>query len=358
MKIFIDPGHNFPFDSGAVGILKEDEETLKVARELATILIAAGHSVRSTELGSRQITSEGMGLKERCRQSNDWGADLFVSIHFNAFESTPAPMGSEVLAISAAGKRVANQIVTNMGNLGFKNRGVKNGARIMVIEGTNAPAVLGEVCFLDSEADVDLYRRVGVNAVATAIAKGLDLKSIPATPKILPSVGPAAPESTPIQVKPIPVDASTVFYKPGDAINWLNGPGRISKYFIVSEVTQNDPRRIPRRGSPEEAAILKLAVELDKVREAWGKPLAVSSWYRPPAVNKAVGGVQNSRHISGMAVDIAPIDPGEIYEFQRWIDAKWYGALGWGARRGFVHLDTRNGRGFMSGGEKGVRWNY
>jgi putative chitinase len=268
-------------------------------------------------------------------------------------------MGSEAFAISAAGKRVAKQIVTNLGNLGFRDRGVKHGDGLMLLEGTNAPAVLVGVCFVDSEADIDLYRRVGVSAVATAIAAGLDLKSIPKSPTPLPTVGPAAPESTPVPVKPIPVDASTIFYKPGDAINWLNGPGRISKHFIVSEVTQKDPRRIPKRGSREEAAILRLALELDKVREAWGKPLVVTSWYRPPAVNKAVGGVRDSRHISGMAVDIAPIDPSQIYEFQRWIDARWYGALGYGARKGFVHLDMRPpGGGFMTGGKKGVRWNY
>jgi len=32
--------------------------------------------------------------------------------------------------------------------------------------------------------------------------------------------------------------------------------------------------------------------------------------------------------------------------------------LGYGARRGFVHVDMRNGSGWRSGGEKGPRWNY
>jgi hypothetical protein len=49
---------------------------------------------------------------------------------------------------------------------------------------------------------------------------------------------------------------------------------------------------------------------------------------------------------------------GDIYAFQNWVGERWYGALGWGAKKGFVHLDNRNGKGWMSGGEKGVRWDY
>lgn len=43
---------------------------------------------------------------------------------------------------------------------------------------------------------------------------------------------------------------------------------------------------------------------LDPLREAWGRPLAVSSGYRCPALNKAVGGSATSHHLRGMAADI------------------------------------------------------
>lgn len=43
---------------------------------------------------------------------------------------------------------------------------------------------------------------------------------------------------------------------------------------------------------------------LDPLREAWGRPLAVSSGYRCPALNRVVGGSATSHHMKGMAADI------------------------------------------------------
>ena len=141
-------------------------------------------------------------------------------------------------------------------------------------------------------------------------------------------------------------------------INWKVPESKISRYFSVSEVTKSDPRRIPPAGSDIEGNILRLALELDKIREDWGGAILVNSWYRPPVVNRAVGGASDSQHLYGRAVDIHPVNPESLAKFQAWIDQHWFGALGYGARRGFVHLDTRNGKGWRSGGEKGPRWNY
>lgn len=140
------------------------------------------------------------------------------------------------------------------------------------------------------------------------------------------------------------------------AIDWNDFDCKISKYFTVGEVTNRDSRRIPAAGSDVAKNILSMAIELDKIREAWGKPIRVTSWYRPVAINRAIGGASRSQHILGRGVDICPVD-GDIVAFQDWLDERWGDALGYGARRGFVHLDNRGGGGFDRDTNK-VRWDY
>jgi hypothetical protein len=141
------------------------------------------------------------------------------------------------------------------------------------------------------------------------------------------------------------------------SIDWADPACPISRYFTVGEVTQNDPERVPTPGSEEEINIFALAAELDLIREQWGEPIGVTSWYRPYHINLAVGGVSNSQHISGAAADIYPINGGG-QEFEEWLDIYWGGALGYGqaSGRGFTHVDLRGG-GFKDGtGE--IRWTY
>lgn len=51
--------------------------------------------------------------------------------------------------------------------------------------------------------------------------------------------------------------------------------------------------------------IYLLAVYLESVRVRYGKPIRITSGYRSPTLNKAVGGVNNSKHLRGLAVDIS-----------------------------------------------------
>jgi putative chitinase len=136
-----------------------------------------------------------------------------------------------------------------------------------------------------------------------------------------------------------------------ESIDWYNPDAQVSKYFVVADVTQQDLRRIPIKGSIEEKNILEIAKELDLVRAKWGSAIGVTSWYRPARVNKEVGGVSNSQHINGSAVDIYAMN-GEDDDFERFLDVTWGDrALGYGVKagKGFTHLDLRTG---------GIRWNY
>ena len=81
------------------------------------------------------------------------------------------------------------------------------------------------------------------------------------------------------------------------------------KHFTLTELTRSATARrlgIDNTPSPEAVAALTQLVDnvLDPLREAWGAPLYVTSGYRCPALNRAVGGVPHSRHILGQAADV------------------------------------------------------
>lgn len=81
------------------------------------------------------------------------------------------------------------------------------------------------------------------------------------------------------------------------------------KYFTMTELTSSATAR--RKGidnTPDakaKAALSALVANvLDPLREKYGKPIVVSSGYRCPKLNKAVGGVARSQHTKGEAADI------------------------------------------------------
>jgi zinc D-Ala-D-Ala carboxypeptidase len=97
--------------------------------------------------------------------------------------------------------------------------------------------------------------------------------------------------------------------------------------------------------------IIKLAHELDKIRSHFGdRPIHVTSWLRPPDVNKDVGGVRNSQHLLGWAADIlvSGIDPNDVAAK---LTDTWPGGLGDSSV--FTHVDMRH---LMD--RASARWDY
>ena len=79
-----------------------------------------------------------------------------------------------------------------------------------------------------------------------------------------------------------------------------------------------------------EAHVVELVdILLDPLREAWGGPLVVTSGYRCPALNKAVGGSETSAHTAGWAADLVP-DSGDPRGVQGLVDfaVEWLTATG------------------------------
>lgn len=99
----------------------------------------------------------------------------------------------------------------------------------------------------------------------------------------------------------------------------------MSKYFTLQELLRSDTairKKIDNSPSWEVVSNLsRLAAFLDELREAWGSAIRVSSGFRCVALNKAVGGVENSAHQYGNAVDISPVN-GKQNEFEAFLK-KW-----------------------------------
>ena len=84
------------------------------------------------------------------------------------------------------------------------------------------------------------------------------------------------------------------------------------KYFSIKELTKSATaarKGIKNDPSIEECKSLTALIDkvLDPLREAYGKPIIVSSGYRCPKLNAAVGGSASSQHVKGEAADIRSV---------------------------------------------------
>ena len=129
---------------------------------------------------------------------------------------------------------------------------------------------------------------------------------------------------------------------------------RITPHIQIGEFALfQEARRFDHQYQLDTAA--ELAAFLERVRVKFGgKPVVITSGYRPRAINAAVGGASGSEHLYD-APDVGAVDfyirEVNINHVQEWCDANWPYSLGYGAPKGFVHLGMRRGR-------PRVRWDY
>jgi N-acetylmuramoyl-L-alanine amidase len=174
-SVTIDPGHG-GYDPGACANgLRESDITLAIALELTPLLVQNGIAValtRSGDYAPNHLEGNLNGeLMARVKISDDYGSDLFVSIHVNAGGGT----GSEVLICGSGGKAetAANKVLPYLiQSGGWSNRGVKN-QNVLVLNKTKAPAILTENGFIDSSDSVKLKDPSFIKSLAVAHAKGI-----------------------------------------------------------------------------------------------------------------------------------------------------------------------------------------
>jgi len=104
-KVVIDAGHG-GHDPGTMGVLSSEKDiALKIALKLGKYI---EERVQGVEVIFTRDNDTFVGLKGRAYIANKNGADIFISIHCNAFKPNPEVFGTEtyVMGIDKAGRNL------------------------------------------------------------------------------------------------------------------------------------------------------------------------------------------------------------------------------------------------------------
>jgi N-acetylmuramoyl-L-alanine amidase len=154
MKIVISSGHG-KYVRGASGLIDEVDEARKVVHEIRERLIIAGHDC--IEFHDDTSTTQSENLNTIVNYHNSQDRDFDVSVHFNAYMYTEGARGTEVLYITQ--ETVAEKVAAAIAEAGgLINRGAKKRSDLYFLNGTDEPAILIEVCFVDATVDVNHYQ--------------------------------------------------------------------------------------------------------------------------------------------------------------------------------------------------------
>ncbi len=173
-KVFLNPGHDQldlkgtpDYDPGACN------EYLELAEN--EIALSIGELVKKylTDAGCEAELLQNERLSYICAMANRSGAELFVSIHCNAYNGVAN--GTETLFYPGdkEGKRLAECIDKQIvDTFDITDRGVKERGDLAVLNGTYMPAVLVETAFIDNDHDAIILRDQQ-DEMARAIARGI-----------------------------------------------------------------------------------------------------------------------------------------------------------------------------------------
>jgi hypothetical protein len=159
MKIVMSSGHGKHCE-GAVGPspwgLREHEEAVRVVNRTAEIMRAAGIEVTTYEDTISDDQNE--NLNRIVDFHNSQGPhDYDVFVHFNSTDpSTSKPIGVECWYMTQ--EELADNVASSIaGASGLIDRGSKYSDGLYVLRHSIEPAILPEICFVNSQADVRIY---------------------------------------------------------------------------------------------------------------------------------------------------------------------------------------------------------
>ena len=208
MRIIISSGHG-KYIRGASGYLDEVNEARRVVERVAEYLEVADIDVDTFH--DDTSTTQSQNLNTIVNYHNAQDRDLDVSVHFNAYQTTSKPMGTECLhypsnsSMQELSAKIADAIALASG---LPDRGPKSRSDLAFLNNTEEPAILIETVFVDSSADAQAYQQ-HFEAICRTIAETLSGRTIGTPPD-----QPERPEDLPPRA----------LFQVSGSCSWFGGP--------------------------------------------------------------------------------------------------------------------------------------
>ena len=174
MRICLNPGHDIHWDSGAINAtlgLRECDVVLDIGTRTEAYLEDAGYEIKLIQ--SNNLGGECPALPCVVDTANQWKADLFISLHCNAFNGVARGTETLIYQLGSSAHQLAafmqKSIVSSIGTI---DRGIKERPELIVLNSTMMPAILIELAFIDQNDDAALLVH-HADSFAKAIATGL-----------------------------------------------------------------------------------------------------------------------------------------------------------------------------------------
>ena len=169
-RIILDAGHGGSDNGASYQGRNEKDDNLALTLAVGDILQGYGFQVfytRTEDIYQRPF--------QKATIANEVGGDLFVSIHRNSSAIPNQYNGVEALVYSNQGlpQTVAGNINRQLEQVGYKNLGIEERPRLIVLNSTEMPAVLVEVGFINSDIDNAIFDQ-RFQETAAAIAAGIN----------------------------------------------------------------------------------------------------------------------------------------------------------------------------------------
>ncbi|WP_371371792.1 N-acetylmuramoyl-L-alanine amidase [Sporomusa aerivorans] len=169
--IVIDPGHGGS-DTGAIGPSKvmEKDVALLIAQELRKMLNDVGVTVLMTRTSDRSVAYVGAADKEelaaRIGLANQANADMFISIHANAFYDLAGGTSTYFYGATERDALLARSVQNNLvAQLQLYDRGIEQND-FFVLKYAQVPAVLVETAFISNPLEESLLANRGFDRKA------------------------------------------------------------------------------------------------------------------------------------------------------------------------------------------------